>query len=151
RAVRYNILVNPSGMQGKARALDWVVESNNLHTKHTFGGRGSNYTKQRVLEESPLIQVYRSCHANMERNLSLPGPTTKHAEPNLAKTLTKMTTYMRDHKANEFQAGRNSMYSIPDMIDKGQDILYSSETPDDDDDDVAKKVVEAEDLAAVDT
>jgi hypothetical protein len=33
RAIRYNILVNPSGKEGAFRALDWVQEFHNLKTK----------------------------------------------------------------------------------------------------------------------
>ena len=33
RAVRYHILVNPSGKEGKHRAVDWCVELDNLLTK----------------------------------------------------------------------------------------------------------------------
>jgi len=33
RAVRYHILVNPTGQPMKWRAVDWCVELNNLFTK----------------------------------------------------------------------------------------------------------------------
>lgn len=33
KAIRMNILVNPSGKKRKWRAVDWVVEHNNLFTK----------------------------------------------------------------------------------------------------------------------
>ncbi|KAJ7640085.1 hypothetical protein DFH06DRAFT_1334987 [Mycena polygramma] len=54
RAVRYNSLVNPTETINGFRGVDWVEESMiNLYTKHTFGGSGSNYTKARVIEETP--------------------------------------------------------------------------------------------------
>jgi hypothetical protein len=33
RAIRYNILINPTGKAGKFRGVDWCVELNNLYTK----------------------------------------------------------------------------------------------------------------------
>ena len=33
RAVRYHMLINPTGLAGKFRAVDWCVELNNLFTK----------------------------------------------------------------------------------------------------------------------
>lgn len=60
----------------------------------------------------------------MERNLSIPGPTTAHAEPNLTKTIKKMVGYCCDHRPNKFVAGRETAYVIPDMMDKGQDLVH---------------------------
>jgi hypothetical protein len=80
-AIHYNILVNPTGKEGAFRAPDWVQEYHNLKTKvgsfaphmvpsHSLqvicGGRGSNYTKERVLQESSLIEVFHTCHRNIE-------------------------------------------------------------------------------------
>lgn len=45
RAVRYNILVNPSGKEGEFRGVDWLVELNNLFTKVClYGADGSGIT-----------------------------------------------------------------------------------------------------------
>ena len=33
RAIRYNVLINPTGKAGQFRGADWVVELNNLFTK----------------------------------------------------------------------------------------------------------------------
>ncbi|THH18250.1 hypothetical protein EW146_g2697 [Bondarzewia mesenterica] len=46
RAVRYNMLVNPTGKPGQYRGVDWVVELLNLFMKHVYGGSGSNFTKE---------------------------------------------------------------------------------------------------------
>ncbi|KIO01850.1 hypothetical protein M404DRAFT_28360 [Pisolithus tinctorius Marx 270] len=154
-AVRYNMLVNPMGKAGKFRGVDWVVESNNCDIKVTFGGHGSNYTKQRVIEESPLIDVYRSCHTSMAQNLSVGSPTTNHAPPDLTKTLERTAIYMKDHRPNEFIKGRSTMYQIPDMLDRGQNLLYSTtgihEGESDESELLGGIAVESEDLAISDT
>ncbi|KAJ7172147.1 hypothetical protein C8R46DRAFT_1258157 [Mycena filopes] len=119
-AIRYNMLPNPKGQEGKCRGVDWVVEQMiNLPTKDTYGGRGSNYTKKRVLEESPLIQIYSQCCNNIERNFQLGSYTSRQGAPDMTQTLAKMALYLEEHAPNEHQAGRKTTYSIPDVIGQG--------------------------------
>ncbi|KAH9942662.1 hypothetical protein B0H21DRAFT_710233 [Amylocystis lapponica] len=59
RAIRMNILCNPTGKPHHFRAVDWWVEHNNLYTKRIYGGKSSNHTKTRILNESMLIEVYK--------------------------------------------------------------------------------------------
>ncbi|KAJ6586746.1 hypothetical protein B0H10DRAFT_1925747 [Mycena sp. CBHHK59/15] len=128
RAIRYNMLPNPKGMEGKCRGVDWVVEQMiNLPTKDTYGGQGSNYTKKRVLEESPLIQIYHQCCSNIERNFQLNSFTSRHATPDMTKTLAKMAIYMQQNSPNEHRAGRKTTYSIPDVITQGIGKMMSPE------------------------
>ncbi|KAG6884204.1 hypothetical protein C0992_006774 [Termitomyces sp. T32_za158] len=60
KAIRYHMLVNPTGKPGKFRGVDWCVELNNLYTKDVHGGESSNNTITRIIKESPLVQVYRN-------------------------------------------------------------------------------------------
>ncbi|KAJ7216067.1 hypothetical protein GGX14DRAFT_562506 [Mycena pura] len=120
RAIRYNMMPNPKGQEGKCRGVDWVVEQMiNLPTKDTYGGRGSNYTKRPVLEESPLIQIYSQCCNNIERNFQLPSLTSKQAAPDMNRTLAKMAIYLEKTAPNEHQPGRRTTLSIPDVITQG--------------------------------
>lgn len=141
-AVRYNILVNPTGTPGAFRAVDWVVELLNLHTKvssvhstlisfslthkDTFGGRGSCYTKERVIQESSIIEVYRSCHGNIERNFGITALTSRHTPPDLQKSFAKMAEHCRLNSTHEIVPGRGTAYSIPNMLDKGLHIMLNS-------------------------
>ncbi|KAF8185800.1 hypothetical protein K438DRAFT_1973651 [Mycena galopus ATCC 62051] len=119
-AIRYNMLPNPKGEEGKCRAVDWVVEQMiNLPTKDTYGGRGSNYTKNRVLEESPLTQVYSQCSSNIKRNFRLTSFTSRQAAPDMTKTLAKMSLYLQEHGPNESRAGRKTTHMVPDVIAQG--------------------------------
>jgi hypothetical protein len=90
-----------------------------------FGGQGSNYTKSRVLEESVLIELYRSCHTNIERNFGLASLTSRHAPPDLTKTFEKMASYFEAHSPNQYKTGRKTAYTIPDMLNKGQGLIYN--------------------------
>ncbi|KIL00961.1 hypothetical protein PAXRUDRAFT_776032 [Paxillus rubicundulus Ve08.2h10] len=40
--IKKNLLCNPTGKAGEFRAVDWLVERNNLYTKVIFSGTGSN-------------------------------------------------------------------------------------------------------------
>ena len=99
--------------------------SNSPLLQDTYGGDGSNYTKSRILVESPNILVYRACARNAERNFHLSGLTSAHGKPNLTQTFEALGRYMQDHKPNEHRAGRTSHYTVQDMIAKGIGILFS--------------------------
>ncbi|KAJ6619420.1 hypothetical protein B0H10DRAFT_2163973 [Mycena sp. CBHHK59/15] len=118
-AVRYNIVTNPDGKVGKFRGVDWVVEQMvNLPTKDTYGGRGSNYTKKRVIQESTLIQVYRQCCRNIERNFHLTSVTSHHAPPNMEKTYKKMARYLQEHGPMSIVRGVKLRTLFPMLLTK---------------------------------
>jgi hypothetical protein len=119
------MLVNPTGKPGAFRAPDWVQEHHNLKTKVLFGGRYANYTKKRVIEESSLIDVYHSCHVNIERNFLLGGLTSRHTPPDMTRTYEALMKYMVIHGPNESRAGRTAAYIIPDIIMKGMTLLQT--------------------------
>lgn len=49
----------------------------------------------------------------------------------MSKTNAMLGAYLQEHRPNEFQAGRRSKYSIPDMIDRGlHNIDIATEMPD---------------------
>ncbi|CDO77022.1 hypothetical protein BN946_scf184380.g8 [Trametes cinnabarina] len=124
RAIRYNMLVNPTGKPHAFRAVDWLVELLNLYIKIIYGGDGSNYTKERILIESILVLVFRSSHANVERNFRIPGLTNKHAEKNMRATFTDILDgYLKKYGPNKYNAGRGTSYTIPNRIERGSEIF----------------------------
>lgn len=52
--------------------------------------------------------------------------TTRHAPPDLTKTVEKMQSYFNEHKPNQYKAGRKTAYSIPDMLTRGQGLVYGT-------------------------
>jgi len=102
-----------------------------------------------VIEESPLIEIYCNCHKMMEENLDMTTPTTTHADPNITKTLKKMLMDCNEHHPNEYIAGRGTTYSVPDMLDKGENIMYSTTSlvvHDEEAEVMEQRAVDAEDL-----
>ncbi|KAG6808404.1 hypothetical protein H0H92_004255 [Tricholoma furcatifolium] len=125
RAVRMNILVNPTGRKGAFHAIDWVVEHNNLYTKRIYGGKFSNHTLDRILEESPLIEVYKNTRVQFEKMFGLNHKTTWHSPPKMTITFAKLSLYMSQNQSNQFVAGRTSKYCIPEALSLG---LYAITT-----------------------
>ncbi|KAH9842506.1 uncharacterized protein C8Q71DRAFT_827213 [Rhodofomes roseus] len=128
-AIRYNILVNPKGKADSFRGVDWVEEYNNLLTKDTYGGEGSNYTVNRILTESPNILVYRSCIRNAERNYILNGLTTARGLPDMTATFAGTLSHMSATlKPNNTIEGRKSDENIQDPVAKGMELMISDAT-----------------------
>ena len=107
--------------------MDWVQEHNNLKTKVLFGGSYANYTKKHVIDESSLIDVYHTCHVNIERNFLLGGLTSRHTPPDLTHTYRALADYMSINCPNDYKVGRTTAYSIPDMITKGLSLLLTTD------------------------
>jgi hypothetical protein len=99
-----------------------------INNQHIFGGQGSNYTKKQVLEESVLVELYWSCHRNIETNFGLTTLTSQHAPLNLAKTVEKMRSYFERNWPNDYQPGRETEMPIKDMLTHGQQLLYGNTT-----------------------
>ncbi|KIJ10207.1 hypothetical protein PAXINDRAFT_164292 [Paxillus involutus ATCC 200175] len=85
--IQMNWFCNPTGKPFKFRAVDWLVERNNLYTKVIFAGKGSNRTIEHILKESPLIELYWQCHILMENAFYIQGRTINHSKPDMTKTL----------------------------------------------------------------
>ncbi|KAG1736672.1 uncharacterized protein EDB91DRAFT_1337407 [Suillus paluster] len=123
RTVRYHILINPNGKAMKWRAVDWCVELNNLFTKVKNGGKGSNRTVERIFLESPLVQAYRNIQVMVQKNFLHAHLTTNHAAPNMTKTFEGLSIKMAAQSPHTVVLGRKTRCEIPDLIDKGRDMM----------------------------
>ncbi|KAI0685844.1 hypothetical protein BC835DRAFT_1408708 [Cytidiella melzeri] len=132
KAIRYSILINPSGKPDCFRVPDWCLELNNLYTKTKYGGVGVNYTERRIIDKSVLIQVFCDLHLTFQRNLALGHLTTRHAEPDMTLTFDALLRYLQDTKPHEIVKGRESTHSIADMKDKGQQLFSTAAAPNSD-------------------
>ncbi|KAJ3559556.1 hypothetical protein NM688_g272 [Phlebia brevispora] len=119
KAVRYSMLVNPTGKPHCFRPVDWCVERNNLDTKTVHGGDGSNHTVDRILAESPLIGTYKTIYETIETNFHLTHLTTRHGNPVMTSTFQMLSRYIQEDSPYIPKAGRGSAYSIPDIFDQG--------------------------------
>ncbi|KAI0687265.1 hypothetical protein C8Q76DRAFT_635469 [Earliella scabrosa] len=90
RAIRMNILCNPTGKKNQFRAIDWWVEHNNLYIKRIYGGQFSNRTKRRILRQAALIGVYKAIRISFENMFALNHRTYRHSPPKLEKTIRKL-------------------------------------------------------------
>ena len=96
-----------------------------MFRQDTYGGEGSNFTMERVIEESPNVLVYRSCIRNAEINHYLNGLSAAHGKKDMARTYDVLLRRMEEMQPHVYIEGRGSAYSIPDMIDRGQDLMQA--------------------------
>ncbi|KAG2028921.1 hypothetical protein BDR03DRAFT_882337 [Suillus americanus] len=121
--IRMNLLCNPSGHALAFRAVDWVVERNNLYTKVIYRGGGPNGTIEHIIKESPLIEVYRNCHVVIENGFHLQHQTIRHAQPEMMNTIRKLSTRIKENYAHIKKEGRKALWSIPDQINEGMVLM----------------------------
>lgn len=125
KAIRLNMLSNPTGREGHFCGIDWEIELLNLYIKRYYGGKDSNHSVDRMVEQSPLVEIYKDIRVQFEQMFCLTHKTTSHSPANMSLTFTKAMTYMQKHQANEFIAGRSSEYEITDMRTKGMTKLVA--------------------------
>lgn len=126
KAVRYNWLCNPSGKPMGFRGVDWLLERNNLLTKVVYGGSGSNYTVNRIIKESVLIQLYRDCKSIIEHEYILTPKTMKHGDPNLTQTFAALSRLARmESILQKNPEGRLSNFPIPNHFGLGMTKFHS--------------------------
>ncbi|KIJ09266.1 hypothetical protein PAXINDRAFT_87711 [Paxillus involutus ATCC 200175] len=124
--IRLNWLCNPTGKVFKFRAVDWLVERNNLYTKVIFAGKGSNWTIDHIVKESLLIELYRECHVLMENAFYIHSQTINHALPNMTKTLEKLCEEIKKNSPHIFKPGREADCVIHDGIMVGMELLMDN-------------------------
>jgi hypothetical protein len=93
------------------------------HAKVIFGGTGSNQTIEHIIQESPLIELYRDCHVTVENGFHLEHRTIRHTHPNMTKTLRRLRTEIARHSPHTFKACRRLKMCIPDQIAVAMDMM----------------------------
>jgi hypothetical protein len=165
KVIRLNWLCNPTGKAHAFRAVDWLVERNNLYTKVSvrcinlnissskrtfpkqviYAGTGPNRTIEHIIQESTLIELYRDCHVTVENGFYLEHRTIRHTHPDMTKTLRKLRTAIERSAPHHFTKGRRTKLSIPDQIAAAMNTMQKKKDPTaNDNDEVAD--VEADDL-----
>ncbi|KAH6879606.1 hypothetical protein BKA70DRAFT_1127231, partial [Coprinopsis sp. MPI-PUGE-AT-0042] len=121
KAVRYSMLVNPTGKRMGWRGVDWVIEHNNLYIKRIYAGKGSNRKKGKMFKESALIEVYKSVRIQFEDMYCLNRKSTRHAPANLSTTFLKLRKHMEKHRDKYFTKvqGRKAAYHVPNAMSIG--------------------------------
>ena len=124
RAIRYNSLVNPTGKAGKFRGVDWVVEALNHEIKNKHGGQGSNRSVERMIAESALVGTFRVINDSIEHNLHLYS-TSVHGTPDMRRTIGELRQSFLQCSPHHFVPGRKSLYCVPDMVNRGLELLQN--------------------------
>ncbi|XP_006462858.1 hypothetical protein AGABI2DRAFT_73074 [Agaricus bisporus var. bisporus H97] len=119
QAMRLNMLSNPTGRKGHFRGIDWEIELLNMYIKRYHGGKDSNHTIDRMIELSPLIEIFKDVRAQFEQMFCLEHKTSRHSPAKMSLTFAKVERHMEKHHTNEFIPGRGSEYEITDMASIG--------------------------------
>ncbi|KAH7902832.1 hypothetical protein BJ138DRAFT_1021471, partial [Hygrophoropsis aurantiaca] len=125
KIIQMNLLCNPTGKPNEFRAVDWLVERNNLYTKVIFPGGGPNRTIDNIIKESPLIEVYRHCHVTVENAFHLQYRTLRHSPPDMTKTIQRLTSRIKEKSPHSFKPGHSALRSIPDQMVKGISVMQA--------------------------
>ncbi|KAI0313654.1 hypothetical protein OF83DRAFT_1086186 [Amylostereum chailletii] len=130
RAIRMNWMCNPKGQPGAFRGVDWLVERNNLYTKHIYGGRFSNNTLSYMLKESILIELYRMLHVNIEDNFCLTNRTINHTKPDMTSTYKKVAEHMEEdkHCPHLYKAEHVAAYTVKNPAREGEHRIQTAKT-----------------------
>ncbi|KAH9169083.1 hypothetical protein EDB89DRAFT_1854937 [Lactarius sanguifluus] len=126
--VRMNLLCNPTGKPNAFCPVDWLVERNNLYTKVIYSGSGPNSNIDYICKQSPLIEVFRSCHVMVESAFQLTHRTLKHMPPDMTATIERLRAYMQSSGTCEFQQGRVVDREIADNLVKGFHVVNTKKT-----------------------
>jgi hypothetical protein len=121
-----NSLVNPTGRKDGFRGKDWVIEHNNLYIKQIFGGSGSNHTVDRIIDASPLIEVYKDIWHQFKQMFCLTHKTSRHYPPKMKVTFKRLCECMEQEEVNEFIAGRQKGHALVNTIQVGMVKLIGS-------------------------
>ena len=74
--------------------------------------------------ESALVGTYRTAHETVEQTL-LTHSTVAHAEPDIRKTIRELRLSLSRCSPHEFTPGRKSKLCIPDMLNKGAELIHN--------------------------
>lgn len=126
RAIEMNWFCNPSGKADGFRAVDWLVEKNNLHIKRKQCGQSSNRTVRFIIQQSPLIEVFANTFQVIEKSFYLTKRTLQHPPPKMTKTLTKLRHHMREVNVVGAVKDRTSRISYVDAMAEGISLMQKT-------------------------
>ena len=90
-----------------------------------YAGSGPNRNIDYICKQSPLIEVFRSCHVITEAAFQLTHRTLKHTPPDMTATIERLRTYMQSSGLCEFRRGRVVEREITDHIFKGLQVVHA--------------------------
>src|SRR6266702_7539001 len=93
-----------------------------------YAGNGPNRTMDYICQQSPLIEVFRSCHVIVESAFQLTHRTLKHTPPDMTTTIERLRAHLQMTDCCEFQKGRVVEREVMDNILKGLQTVHAKKT-----------------------
>lgn len=79
-----------------------------------------------MLKHSPLIEIFRRIHVNIEENFHLLHRSVRHTPPNIHNTLKILTDLLETNRAHEY-IGKEST-DIPELLDHFREGMFIMQT-----------------------
>ena len=83
------------------------------------GGKGPNRIVERIILESPLVQIYRNIQKTIQANFDHTHLTSNHAAPDMAKTFLKLQERLHSSSPHAIRMGRKTQHVVAVLSDKG--------------------------------
>jgi hypothetical protein len=93
-----------------------------------YSGSGPNSTMDYICKQSPLIDVFRTCHVMVESTFQLTHRTLKHTPPDMTWTIERLRAYMQTSGTCEFRQGQVVEQETMDNIVKGMQMVQVKKT-----------------------
>ena len=106
---------NTATLQNFVTLFEWTGT-----TKVTFAGSSSNKTKEFIMKQSNLIEIFSNARKNIADNFHLVNLTSKHLWPNMKLTHDILARHVSEYEHNvECSGGRATEYQVPDLFKLG--------------------------------
>lgn len=114
-----------------------------------FCGKGSNRTITHIINQSTLIDTYRSVHVNIEKNFMLSN-TSRHAPTDMTNTLRELRAKIRSYNCHHLAPGSKVNAEVLNTISEGMCNYMPTIDEQDSNEKVSElEALEVEDLDAV--
>ncbi|KAG2741975.1 hypothetical protein P692DRAFT_20749935, partial [Suillus brevipes Sb2] len=94
---------------------------------------GPNGTLEHIIKESPLIEIYCSCHVTMENAFHLQHRTIRHSAPDMTKTIKKLSARLKDKNVHLSMDGRKALRVVPDQVSAGMTLMQEQKVTNEED------------------
>lgn len=104
--------------------IECVNKIHHNSSQAVYSGSGPNKTIDHITEQSGIIELYRSCHENIEDNFEISSRTVRHAAANMEVDIVRLASELRydDGGAGAY----HGVVAVEDQLAEGYSLLQAS-------------------------
>lgn len=80
------------------------------------------------MKQSSLVETFREARKHLAAENHLENRTSRHSRPDMTKTRERLANHIKAAGVNQYVSGRKANYIIPNLFEKGTDVLSVLET-----------------------